>query len=123
MPPSAKEIRILILWLMACACVATVSYGATVSGTIRTGSTPTVVANARVTVFDPALSFFREARTNSLGQYNFANVPSGTWRLGACSLGLEYSETAIIVGANAVQFHFTLAAESNQGQWNIIGNT
>lgn len=49
---------------------------ATVTGEARRAAPANdPVSNARITIFDPTLSFFAEARTDSAGAYSIANVP------------------------------------------------
>src|SRR5213078_4604665 len=50
-------------------------------------------------------------------------LPTGTYRLGAAALGLEYVEMpqAIVAGANVRDV--VVVPQTNVGQWNIIGNT
>src|SRR5262245_46057948 len=99
--------------VLICVSFTASSHAGTVTGTImRAGIPPTPVANARVTIFDPTLSFFQEVRSSAAGQYSFTSVPSGTWRLGACSRDLEYSEVSVTVGAGALQQDFNLNTET-----------
>jgi len=98
---------------------------ATVSGTVqRAGSPPTPIANARVTLFEPTLQNFFEARTNAQGAFAFANLPIvDIWRLGASSLGREYFEIQAVVEGGTFQHDFVLGPEIHPGQWSIVGNT
>src|SRR5438128_12251856 len=52
------------------------------------------VANARITLFIPSLSFFREVRTGTDGAYSMSTVPTGQYSLGVAARGLEYQEVA-----------------------------
>ena len=97
---------------------------ATVSGEARRAAPPTdPVVNARVTIFDPTLSFFGEARTDATGAYSVTNVPSGTYRIGCAALGLEYVEQTITVASGDLGRDFSLGPESHPGAWNVIGDT
>lgn len=97
---------------------------ATVSGEARRAAPPNEpIANARVTIFDPSLSFFSEARTNLGGTYTASNVPSGTYRIGCAASGFDYIEESVTVGPGALQRNFALGPETQPGAWNIIGNT
>ena len=95
--------------------------GVRVTGQVRTSSGP--VTNARVTIFDPTLALFLEARTNSTGSYDFDGVPPGTWRLGVSSRDLAYSETTLIVTRSMTQTPVLLKPETHRGRWTVIGNT
>jgi len=97
----------------------------TVSGAVhRAGSPPTPIADARVTLFEPTLQNFFEARTNAQGAFTFANLPLvDVWRLGASSLGREYVEIQAVVEGGTFQHNFVLGPEIHPGQWSIVGNT
>lgn len=94
---------------------------ASLSGSISAGATP--LLKARVTLFTPDLSFFKEARSQSNGAYSFAAVPSGSFRLGVAKLGFAYQEIAVALGSGANFRNFALAPESELGRWDVIGNT
>ena len=97
---------------------------ATVSGVVRRAGGPQdPVASARVTLFEPALVSFWEARTDAAGRYSFANIPPATYRLGACAWDLEYVEVEAAVGPATFEFDFFLGPETEPGRWEIIGNT
>lgn len=98
---------------------------AAVTGTVvRAESQMIPIANARVTLFEPTLQFFFEARTNEQGTFSFSNLPIvDVWRLGASSLGREYTEIEVVIEGGSFQHTFLLGAETHPGQWNIIGNT
>jgi hypothetical protein len=81
------------------------------------------VQDARVTLFKPDLSFFREARTSSLGAYSFDPLPAGAFQLGASASGFDYVEVVQTVVAGTNQRDFVVTAQTELGQWNIIGNT
>lgn len=97
---------------------------ATVTGEVRRAAAPNdPVANARVTIFDPSVSLFREARTDLAGTYSMPNVPSGTYRVGCAALGFDYVEQPITVVPGTLSRSFALTPESHLGVWSIIGNT
>lgn len=91
-----------------------------VRGEVTDGASP--VPNARMTVLTPSLSYFREARTNTLGKYAIKGVPPGTYRLGVAAIGYAYQEIEIQVSGVA-QHDFSLSPETEPGRWDIIGNT
>lgn len=100
------------------------AFGQVVTGLVAENSSgqPPVI-NARITIFEPGLSFFDETRTDTLGQFIFNDVPEGVFRIGASAFNLEYVETSIQVGIGAVQHDFQLGPETEQGSWDIIGDT
>ena len=81
------------------------------------------IAGARVTVATPDVSFFRETRTNGVGQYTFPGVPPGLYTLGASGLGFEYEETVVTVGTMDLVRNFALGPEVHSGRWTVIGDT
>jgi hypothetical protein len=93
-----------------------------VSGTV-TNSSGQPVAAARVTLFTPTLSYFREIRSDVSGVYSISDVPAGTYQLGAAKRDFAYVEVGVTVGAGGMQRNFTLGPETEQGDWQIIGNT
>jgi len=98
---------------------------ASVSGTVqRSGTPPTPIPNARVTLFEPTLQNFFETRTDAQGAFTFSNLPLvDVWRLGASSRGREYVEIQAVVEGGNFQHNFVLGPEIHPGQWNIVGNT
>lgn len=97
---------------------------ATISGDVRRAAPPNeLMANARITVFDAGLAYFKEARTDGSGSYSIANVPAGNYQIGCALPRFEYSQQSIAVGAVDVQRDFSLNPETHPGAWNIIGNT
>ena len=119
--------RAPIVWIVAasvfCAAVS-LAFSATVTGTVRRAGVPNdPVSNARVTIFDPSLSYFGETRTDSLGSYSLLNVPSGTYQIGCAALGREYVEQAITVASGTLQRDFLVGPETQPGAWAIIGDT
>jgi len=100
------------------------AFAATIGGHVREVMPPnTPVPNARVTLFVPTLTFFREVRTDGEGAYTLDNVPAGTYELGVAARRFEYMEESIVVAAAALQRDFLLNPETQVGQWAIIGNT
>ena len=95
---------------------------AQVSGQVlATGGGPAV--NARITLFTPDLAYFREARTDGVGQYTFDAVPPGMYQLGACTLGHEYSEITVSVSDPGTINNFTLGPDVHLGEWVVVGST
>lgn len=89
--------------------------------TRRAGGSP--VAGARVTLFTPGLAVFHETRTGPNGNYAFAAIPAGAYRLGVAAPGFDYEEVALAVGRNGAVRAFLLDPESHPGEWTIAGNT
>jgi hypothetical protein len=99
-------------------------FGAQVEGQVRQLQSPqNPISQARVTLFDISLSFFKEVRTDGQGQFSIANVSAGTYQLGVSALGFEYQEITIAVEASNVTNDFFLGPETDTGQWTIIGST
>src|SRR6266568_3007667 len=95
---------------------------AAVSGQVTsTGGSP--LGNARVTLFTPDITYFREVRTDGAGQYALTSVPPGTYRLGAYSLSRDYQEVSISVVEPGASHDFSLAPDTHPGAWTVIGNT
>ncbi|HKQ47547.1 MAG TPA: galactose oxidase-like domain-containing protein [Phycisphaerae bacterium] len=98
--------------------------GNEVTGEVRNSATQAPIPNARVILFEPTLTFFKETRSDALGQFTFANLPVvDIWRLGACSLSREYIEIEAVVKGGTFAHTFLLGPESHPGQWTVIGNT
>lgn len=96
---------------------------APLSGTVRT-AVGAAVPNARVTLFQPGLSYFAELRTDWLGRYRFRTTAPGALRLGVAAPGWEYQEVDVTVPASPGTIRdFSLAPESHPGSWDIIGTT
>lgn len=121
----ARSKRFLFLTLPALLVGASSSLqAATISGEVRNAAPPNdPVPNARITIFNPTLSFFAEARSDSAGAYSIANVPVGPYQIGCAALRFEYVEQALSVGAANIQRNFFLSPETHPGAWSIIGNT
>lgn len=98
--------------------------GAAVGGVVRELAAPgDPVAGARMTLFTPGLSFFRETRSGPAGDYTFANVLAGTYRLGCAAVGRQYAEPGVTVPAGGLTRNFSLVPENETGSWDIIGDT
>ncbi len=97
---------------------------ANVEGVVRedAGAHPPL-ENARVTLFEPSLAYFREVRTNDQGVFAFDAVPPGTYRLGACVRDFEYIEVEVVVGGGDVDVVLDLGPETEPGLWTIVGET
>jgi hypothetical protein len=110
----------LVVSLSGLACTTARADGP-VQGSVTQGGQP--VASARITLFVPSLSFFREVRTNAKGGYAFPSVPSGQYTLGVAARGLGYQELSVTVAAGPVVRNFALTPETEPGRWDIIGTT
>lgn len=93
-----------------------------VAGFVRLAGTGQPVADARVTLFRPALDVFHEVRSSSAGAYAIAGVAPGSYRLGVAAPGLEYVELALNLSGPLMQ-DVLLVAESHPGVWAVIGDT
>jgi hypothetical protein len=94
---------------------------APVQGSVTLSGQP--VAGARITIFVPSLTFFRELRTDAAGSYQFPSIPTGSYNLGVAARGLGYQEVEISVATSGVVSNFALAPETEPGRWDIIGTT
>ena len=92
-------------------------------GRVLSSSTAQPVAGARVTIFTPDLTFFREVRTGPNGRYSATQLPTGFFRVGVAALGLQYEETTVNILPGDNQFMVLLDLESETGRWDVIGNT
>lgn len=98
--------------------------GSIISGSVvKAESSEDPIVGARVTVFDPALAFFAETRSDGAGDYSLASIPHGTYQIGCAALGRDYLETTVTVDADPLNQDFELEVESHPGQWDIIGTT
>jgi hypothetical protein len=96
---------------------------AIVGGVVRAAVGSAPLPGVRMTLFRADLSFFREKRTNAAGAYAFGRVPQGVYRLGAALPGREYDEQSVTLLPGRNQRNIVLGAETNTGNWAIIGNT
>jgi len=112
------------LALLALGWLAVPTLAASITGTVETDGLPsTPLANARVTLFDGSMNFFREVRAAADGSFTFDSVPIGNYQIGASALRREYAEDAVVVATADVTHSFQLGLESNSGQWTVIGTT
>jgi hypothetical protein len=81
------------------------------------------IADARLTMANPDTSVFVEQRSSAEGTYEFVNVPSGIWNVGASFPGRAYMEVSISVAATDVTQDFSLGLDVHAGRWSTIGNT
>src|SRR5262245_51362345 len=122
-PVASRFVRPLAVLALVCSGLTAQAQNATVTGTIVGAGSGTPVVQARVTLFTPNLSFFRETRSNSSGSYAIANVPAGSYRLGVAARGLEYVEQQAVLASGANTFDVSLALETHPGAWAVIGDT
>lgn len=94
-----------------------------VGGTVSYLATGSAATDARMTLFKPDLSFFRETRTTATGDYLFPAVPAGGYRLGVATQGSEYVEVAVTIAGGLLDQYFALVPETHPGSWSVIGNT
>ncbi|MGH8596964.1 MAG: carboxypeptidase regulatory-like domain-containing protein, partial [Gammaproteobacteria bacterium] len=118
-----RYLRFSILTISMLAGSARVLAGS-VEGHVSRAAVPNdPIANAHMTLFTPSLSFFKESRSDGQGFYRFDNLPAGSYQLGCAALRFEYVEITVGIGGGATQHDFALASETQQGRWDIIGNT
>lgn len=91
-----------------------------VFGTISSGASR--VGNARITLFTADLAFFREVRSDVLGNYLIGSVPASSYRLGVAARGFQYQEIDVTVGGSNAAQNFALAAETHPGAWTLSGS-
>ncbi|GFO81990.1 MAG: hypothetical protein A49_16170 [Methyloceanibacter sp.] len=123
--------RLRLIWkLQVAVCFAAFftainpSVAATISGQVQQTASPgQPVTDARMTLFTPSLSFFRETRSNTLGAYTFGNVPNGTYQVGCAALRFEYIEQVVQVVGGDLTRSFSIEPELHAGQWGVIGDT
>ncbi len=86
---------------------------ATINGTVE-DSTGAIVANADISLTNPATNQVRKVTSNSTGQYRFANVGVGHYSLSATSGGFQtFTKTDIIVNvAQSLEENITLTVGS-----------
>lgn len=121
---SATKVRVLgVVIAAAYACCAARPCAAQIVSGVVTNSSGQPVAAARVTLFTPTLSYFREVRSDINGMYSIPAVSAGAYQLGVAKRDLAYAEIAVTVGAGGLQRNFTLGPEIEPGEWQIVGNT
>lgn len=101
-----------------CTSFNSISAQLSLSGTINYQSLP--VTGARITLFNKDTTFFQEERTNSLGYYQFSNLPPGDYTLGVAKLDYDYIDSTINLATSNVNFNFFLTSETEKGRWDII---
>jgi hypothetical protein len=89
-----------------------------ISGSVSGGSNP--IQWARITLFDDAIVFFAEVRSDTMGNFVFDDIPQGTYTIGITALDLEYIEEPITVSSDVNNLLFTIAEEINEGEWTVI---
>lgn len=94
-----------------------------VGGSVIYSGTGSAAGDVRMTLFRTDLSFFREMRTDAAGEFLFAGVPAGGYRLGAAKRGSEYAESAVTISSAPLDKDFVLVPETHPGSWTVIGNT
>lgn len=115
------RIKVVVV-LIAFGLIGPRAEAASVSGQV-TRSGGGAVAGARLTLFTPDLLFFREARSDASGNYQFGSILDGAYRLGVAARGTAYQEVAVTVSGGNVARSFVLGTETNGGRWTIVGNT
>ncbi len=100
----------VVLWLVPCAWA---QENATIVGTV-VDSTGALVANAEITLNNPATGQERKATTNTSGIYSFVNVGVGHFTLSAAAQGFQkYTRTDIVVNtAQTLKEDLTLTVGS-----------
>lgn len=78
------------------------------------------ISGARITLFNKDTSFFKEERTNSLGTFQFSNIPIGIYTLGVAKQEYEYVDSNFNLNTPLVSFNFSLKTEAEKGRWDII---
>ena len=94
-----------------------------VTGQVARSVSSNAIAGARVTLFTPDLQFFREARTDAGGAFQFSLIGSGNYEFGVAALGFEYQQRTVAISNAPIATNFLLSAETNGGRWRIVGNT
>lgn len=118
-----KNLRRFVFAVLSLAFASSYGLAVSVTGRISDSATLSSIAQARVTLFTPDLQYFREARTDSSGNFQFSDIASGTHQLGVAARGYEYQERSVALSIPSVSENFFLSSEVNGGRWTIIGNT
>lgn len=95
---------------------------AMVSGIVTDAGSGQSVSNARVTLFNSNLTFFREVRADAQGAYAFAGVPIGSYQLGVAARDREYEETTVSLASGTTTRSFALAPETQAGRWTVVAS-
>ncbi len=77
------------------------------------------ISGARITLFTPGFTYFKEERSNPSGDFIFLNIPDGNYQLGVAKKGKDYQEKNVAL-PNSTQHVFVLENESNLGDWKVI---
>ncbi len=94
-------------------------YPATLSGKLSEES-GSAIAGARVTLFNPDTTYFRETRSGASGTYTLDELPDGSFKIGAAAIGREYIEVSkSVAGADLTQ-DFSLPVETQPGKWDVV---
>lgn len=88
---------------------------------VQAGGAP--VAAARISVFRPNLSFFRETRTLANGSFLVPDLPMESFSLGVEAIGFAYQELSVNLAAGTNTWNFALSPETHVGTWAVIGDT
>lgn len=78
------------------------------------------IKDVRVTLFNKDTSFFEEERTNALGKYQFANIPTDIYTIGVEKPEYNYLDSNISLNSSLVNFNFSIKLETEKGKWEII---
>lgn len=97
--------------------------GGSVRGSITVQASGAPIGSARVTVFRPDLSFFREARSLSDGTYLISGLSAGTFSLGVAAPGYGYEEFVLNISGGVSNLNVPLTPETHLGEWGVIGDT
>lgn len=92
---------------------------ATVKGRVTGGQSGRGLEHARVTIFSPDTSSFREAFTDVEGYYQFDSLMAGTYRIGVSSRLYEYVERSAQINDVSI-VDFLLGPDTAKGRWDIL---
>src|SRR5256885_3126822 len=99
-----KAIRVTCALLALSLILAGFSYGQAVTGSLLgtiTDASGAAVPNAKVTITDANTGISRNANTNENGNYNFADLPPGTYTVTAEVTGFKQATPpGVAVGVN-----------------------
>ena len=99
----------LLAFIVSLAIVANAQFGSGISGTV-TDSTGSVVPGASVTLLNTATNAAVTTVTNSDGQYRFANLTQGSYRITASKSGFKKKlvENATLAAESSVKYDIVL---------------
>ena len=90
-----------------------------VTGTV-TDSTAAILPGAEVTITNPISGYSQKAKTDSQGEYRFANLPFGRYHLSAAAPGFQsLAQDAQVRSAAATTLDFKLAVGGSQQVINV----